>query len=111
MRDTSRLDSSLLRLERQKVYANSFLKKMTKNIKSDITSAVTLFNESSPYSCTNLSASKVAYLARELAFEGGMTTEMQSVPGKISYDGKLAKYEVDNEKFFEQFLSIYYEKM
>ena len=111
LRDTSRLDSSLLRLERQKVYANSFLKKMTKNIKSDITSAVTLFNESSPYSCTNLSASKVAYLARELAFEGGMTTEMQSVPGKISYDGKLAKYEVDNEKFFEQFLSIYYEKM
>lgn len=110
-RDKSQIDSSLKRLERQKVYARGFLSTMTASIKQDITSAVSVFNESAPYSCTNLNAAKVSYLAKEVAFGGGMSTEMVSIPGEISYDGELARYAIDEKAFFEQFLSVYYEKM
>lgn len=110
-RDKSQVDSSLKRLERQKVYAKSFLSTMTASIKKDITSAVGVFNESAPYSCTNLNAAKVSYLAKEVAFGGGMETVMESIPGKISYDGELARYDIDQKAFFEQFLSVYYERV
>ncbi len=110
-RDQVKIDASLLRLERQKVYAKSFMNTMMKSIKSDVTSAVRVFNESSPYSCTNLNASRVSYLATELAFGGSMDTELITVQGKMTYNEStgLAEYNIDQEKFFEQFLSVYYE--
>ncbi len=110
-RDKSKVESSLQRLERQKVYARGFLTTMSSTLKKDITKAVSLFNESAPYSITNLNAAKVTYLAKEFAFGGGMSAEMASVPGTMSYDGELARYTVDEKAFFEQFLSVYYEKM
>lgn len=110
-RNHNLIDSSLKRLDRQKIYANSFLNKMMTNIKEDLTSAVSIFNDSSPYSCTNLNAAKVTYLATEMATGGGLSQEMMTVPGKISYDNNLARYDIDEEKFFEMFLSVYYEKL
>ena len=111
VRDQEKLDASLLRLERQKVYAKSFMNTMMQSIKSDVTSAVRVFNESAPYSCTNLNASRVSYLAAELAFGGSMNTELITVQGKMTYNEStgLAEYNIDQEKFFEQFLSVYYE--
>lgn len=110
-RDKSSYDSSLKRLERQKVYARGFISTMLSMIKRDITSAVSVFNDSAPYSCTNLNAAKVAYLAKEFAFGGAMDTDMVSVPGKMGNDGKYAEYKIDEKAFFELFLSVYYEKM
>lgn len=111
VRDQVKVDASLLRLERQKVYAKSFMNTMMQSIKRDVTSAVRVFNESAPYSCTNLNASRVSYLAAELAFGGSMDTEIITVQGKMTYNDStgLAEYNIDQEKFFEQFLSVYYE--
>ena len=111
LRDKSDIQSSMKRLERQKVYANSFMSTMAKKIKSDLTSAVSVYNESAPYSCTNLNAAKVTYLASEFAFGGGMSTEILTVPGELTYDNQYARFNIDEEKFFEQFLSVYYERM
>lgn len=110
-RDKSNIQSSLDRLERQKVYAKSFLSTLQSSLKRNPTSAVTLFNESSPYSCTNLTAAKVAYLAKELMFGGGMTPEILTVQGDMSYDGEHAVYTVNEKEFFKQFLQVYYEKV
>ena len=84
---------------------------MLSSIKSNITSSVSIFNDSAPYSCTNLNAAKVAYLAKEFAFGGGMDTEMLTVPGKMGNDGEHAEYKIDDTAFFEQFLSVYYERV
>ena len=111
LRDKSGVDSSMKRLERQKIYAKGFLSTMTKKLKGDITSAITVYNESSPYSCTNLNAAKVTYLAAEFMFGGGMDTELLTMPGELSYDNQYARFNIDEEKFFEQFLSVYYERM
>lgn len=112
-RDKVNVDAAMKRLERQKVYASSFMGKMINNIKQNPASAVSIFNGAAPYSCTNLNASRVSYLATELAFGGSMSTQIISVPGEVSYDEatKLARYDIDEGGFFEQFLSVYYEKM
>ena len=110
-RDKSKLDSSMQRLERQRIYAKSFLTKMQSSLKNNPTSALTLFNDSSPYSCTSLTAAKVTYLARELMFGGSMKTDIITVAGNMTYNGELAEYVIDENAFFEQFLSVYYEKV
>lgn len=106
-----RVDANMLRLERQKVYAKGFLSQMLSSIKHDLSSAVRIFNDSAPYSCTNLNAARVTYLASELAFGSKPKTEMQTVPGEMAYDGGVPRFNVNEEQFFEQFLSVYYEKM
>ena len=112
-RDKERVDSSMMRLDRQKIYAKSFMAKMMSSIKKNPATAVSVFNDSAPYSVTNMTAAKVSYLASELALGGSMETDMMTVPGKISLDKEtqLARYDIDNTQFFEQFLSIYYEKV
>ena len=111
LRDKSRVDSSLLRLERQKVYTKGFISTMMDSLKKDITSAVRVFNESAPYSVTNLSASKVSYLATELVTGSKLDTEMKTIPGKMTMDGEWARYDIDENAFFEQFLSVFYDPM
>ena len=111
LRDKSSIDSSLKRLERQKVYARGFMAKMMSSIKKDVTSAVRVFNESAPYSCTNMTAAKVSYLASEVALGGSMATDMMTVPGTMSYENELARYDIAEKEFFEQFLSVYYERV
>lgn len=108
LRDKTSVESSMKRLDRQKIYAKSFLSTMSKKIKSNIFSAVSIFNESSPYSCSNLDASRVTYLSTEFS---GMSYDIKDVPGQLTYDNKYARYNIDDEKFFELFLSVYYEKM
>ncbi len=113
LRDKVSVDASMKRLERQKVYATNFMGKMMTEIKKNPGSAVSVFNGTAPYSCTNLNASRVSYLATELAFGGSMSTQILTVPGQVSYDeaSKLARFDIDEGQFFEQFLSVYYEKV
>ena len=85
--------------------------KMMSSIKKDVTSAVRVFNESAPYSCTNMTAAKVSYLASEVALGGSMATDMMTVPGTMSYENELARYDIAEKEFFEQFLSVYYERV
>ena len=40
-----------------------------------------------------------------------MDTELLTMPGELSYDNQYARFNIDEGKFFEQFLSIYYERM
>jgi hypothetical protein len=84
---------------------------MMSSIKQDITSAVRVFNDSAPYSVTNLNASKVSFLATELVTGGSLDTEMKTIPGKMRLDNGLARYDIDEDAFFEQFLNTFYEPM
>ena len=84
---------------------------MMGSIKKDITSSVRVFNESAPYSVTNLDASKVLFLATELVTGGSLDTEMKTIPGKMRLDEGLARYDIDEDAFFRQFLSVFYEPM
>ncbi len=110
-RDTSAVTSNLSRNERQQVYVKSFMDKLVSQTKADITTPVTLFNASAPYSCTDLDASSIAFLAKEVVTGSGISFEIVNVPGEMKMGEKYAEYYIDEEQFYEQFLSIFYNEV
>lgn len=110
VKDTA--EANNIRMERQKVYTQAFMSKVMGEVKSNPQIAVDLFNDSAPYSCTDIDASKVAYLAKEVALGGSLKTEIITVPGKTTLNAnEQAEFTIDEKAFFEQFLSVFYEKM
>lgn len=104
-------DANLKRNERQKVYLSSFLKEFIKQTKADIGTPMRLFDASKPYSCTNLNANRITYLATEFIMNRDIKIEMSSVPVTYKLVGKNAENYVKEEEFYELFLKIFYDKM
>ncbi len=101
-------DANTLRMQRQQVYATQFMNKVISATKENITAPVDLFNASSPYTCTNLNPSRVLYLAESIVMSDGMSVEMSTVPGESKMGKEYAEFYVDESKFYEQFLSVFY---
>lgn len=107
-----RADANMLRMQRQQVYARSFMNTVMSSVRKNPSVAVDLFNESAPYSCTNLNAAKVMYLAQDIVLHGSLSAEIVTVPGKTTLNAnEQAEFNISEKEFFEQFLSVYYEKM
>lgn len=110
-RDTERLDASLLRLERQKLYASSFMSKLLGVTKKDVFAPVNLFNNSADYSCTNIDVSRIAALAKDVVLGDGMEFTMLTVPGEMTMGAEYAEYNIKPDEFYELFLNVYYNEI
>jgi LCP family protein required for cell wall assembly len=108
VRDEVSVDANNGRMERQQVYINSFISTVLAQTKADISTPVDLFNAAASYSCTNLNASKISYLAFNAVSNGGMSYEMLSVPGEVKMGESYAEFYPDETGLFEMFLSVYY---
>lgn len=104
-------DANLKRNERQKVYLSSFIKEFIKQTKADIGTPVRLFNASKPYSCTNLNANRITYLATEFIMNRNIKIDMKSVPVTVKQVENSAENYVKEEEFYDLFINIFYEKM
>lgn len=104
-------DANTLRMQRQQVYVQQFMDKVISATKKQITTPVDLFNASSPYTCTNLNPSKILYLAQSVVLSDGMSVEMSTVPGEAKMGETYAEYYVDEGKFYEQFLNVFYNQV
>lgn len=102
-------DANNYRMARQRVYIEAFISKVLSQTKADISTPLDLFNASGEYSCTNLNASKVCYLAARAISNGGMSFDTLSVPGESKLNGEYAEFYVDETKFYEMFLSVFYQ--
>ena len=100
-----------MRMQRQKVYIQSFMNTVLQQTKKDLTTPLDLFNASAPYSCTNLNPSKVTYLAQQAVLGGVNGIDMLSVPGQVKMGSKYAEFNVSEAEFYQMFLSIYYTKI
>lgn len=107
-RDTSVLDSNNSRMERQRVYIESFFKTLATGTKENLMLPVDLFNAASPYTVTNIDIPKVTYLASNILEKDFSEIEMQNVPGEVIQGEVYAEYHLDQEKFFEMFLNVFY---
>lgn len=74
-----------MRMQRQKVYIQSFMNTVLQQTKEDLTTPIDLFNASAPYSCTNLNPSKVSYLAQQAVLGGMNGIDMVSVPVRLQW--------------------------
>lgn len=107
-RDISKVSSNTNRMARQKAYINAFVDKAASMTKEKITTPITLYNQADPYMVTDISASKVSYLAVDLLNKGVTNTEIQRVPGKDKMGKEYAEYYVNNDKFFKMIVDNFY---
>ncbi|MCH5296092.1 MAG: LCP family protein [Ruminococcus sp.] len=103
------VDANTYRMARQQVYLQSFISQVLNQTKTDFSTPLNLFNVAGEYSCTNINASKVCYLAATAITNGSMSYDMLNVPGEAKQNGNYAEYYVDETKFYEMFLSVFYQ--
>lgn len=103
------VDANTYRMARQQVYLQSFISQVLNQTKAYFSTPLDLFNAAGDYSCTNLNASKVCYLAATAITNGSMSYDMLSVPGEAKQNGNYAEFYVDETKFYEMFLSVFYQ--
>ncbi len=103
-------DANSLRMKRQQIYLTSFINKVIEQTKKDFSTPLNLFNLSSDYTCTNLNASKVCYLAEIAVTGGGLSIDMTTVPGEVKMGETYAEFYVNEDAFYELFLDVFYTK-
>jgi len=103
------IEGNSLRMKRQREYIQAFAQKVIQQTKEDIQTPITLFNTASPYICTNLDASKITYLAIN-GLKGNLSKEFEikTLDGELKQGETYVEYYLDEEKFFETFLEVFY---
>ncbi len=110
-RDTEQLASNNDRMERQKQYISNFFNKALTATANNLQVPLDLFNAVAADSVTNLSPSKITFLATTLVqHRRGIT--FHTAPGTVveGADGK-AEYIVDNEALYELILKLFFTKV
>lgn len=102
-------DANNMRMQRQKLYLESFGSSLMSLTKSNITTPLDVYNTATPYVCTNIGASEVSYLAIN-AIQGNYdgNFEIVNIQGKVKAGKQYAEFTPDEEKLFELFLDVYY---
>ena len=98
-----------LRMERQKIYLTSFIKKTLALTKEDIKTPLRLYNSVSDYVVTDIDASMITYYT-SIFLKTGFSAEdnMVKIPGTTTASEQYAEYYVDNKALFELILDTYY---
>lgn len=108
-REYDPLDANMARMQRQQQYITSFARKTLQEVRSDLTLPLDLLNLVSENAVTNLSATKITYLATAVANSSFSTDDIQSIECTIK-EGKTgyAEYYPDETKLFEMVLKVFY---
>lgn len=108
-RDLDELGSNNDRMARQKQFMTAFLAQAWPSIKSDTSVIVDLYNGITGYSTTNLTTSKMTYLATTAisGLDSYKEVEFINVPGTVT-KGEYAEFNVDQDALMELMLDIFY---
>lgn len=110
-RNTELLDSNNLRMSRQRQYLQAFIQTAMEKMRRDITLPISIYQDLSDYSVTDLTASEVAYLA-PIALESGVSeNDMYSIAGEVVKGEEYAEFIPDEEELFELILDLFYDKV
>ena len=111
-REFEPIDANLKRMQRQQQYITSYIQKALQEMKSDLTLPLDLLNLISDNSVTNLSASKITYLATKVSGNSFSSDNIYSIDCKIK-EGETgyAEYYPDETKLFEMILKVFYKQI
>ena len=104
-------DAATYRLEKQKVYLRALCAKMLSQVKSSPGTAVSLFQEISPYMVTDISLSEVTYLADNL---GGYSfdDDIHSLKGETTVgDQGFEEFHYDEDALYDLMIQVFYEEV
>lgn len=111
-RDISLLDDNLRRMDCQRQYINAFAGQIIPAISNNFNIPMKLYQDSSKYTVTNIDVSMLTYLASSLALKhSGMELVTISGQYKDNPNDLFAEFELDQDKFFETILSLFYIKL
>lgn len=111
-REFEPIDANLKRMQRQQQYITSYIQKALQEMKSDLTLPLDLLGLVSDNSVTNLSASKITYLATKVSGSSFSSDNIYSIDCKIK-EGETgyAEYYPDETKLFEMILKVFYKQI
>ncbi len=112
VRNLSELDSNNARMDRQKQYITSFLSQVIPAAKKDISVVSSLYNTVKSHSVSNLTTSKVTYLATTALsnVESYKDIKFYSIQGTVQKGEKHAEFYVDQNALMELILEVFYTK-
>lgn len=109
-RDTDKLDSNQLRIQRQKQYITAFTKKLASETSKDPFSILTLYKQIQKYVVTDLNTAQMQTLFDKFAKSGLGDENFHMVPGKLT-EGKIyAEFHADEKGLKEMVLDLFYTK-
>lgn len=111
-RDLDELDSNNDRMARQKQFMTAFLSQIWDSAKTKPSVITDLYSTISSNSTTNLTPSKMTYLASTAISSLGSYTEIEfiNVPGQVT-KGEYAEFIVDQDGLMEVMLDLFYIKV
>lgn len=108
-REYGPVDANNARMQRQQQYITAFAQKAIQEVRSDIMLPVDLFNLVSENAVTNLSTTKLAYLATAATRSSFSSDSILNVEGTVrSGDSGYSEYYPDETKLFEMILKVFY---
>lgn len=110
-RDTSRIDSSLGRLNRQKQYITNYFATAKEAVKNDMSLPLTIYQSLQGNMCTNITAEDIAYLAPELLKVSLNPDDMATIPGEATLPGELMEYITDTEQLKDLVINYFYKEV
>ena len=110
-RDTSKAESNLGRVERQKQYLTAYVKQLKEKIKEDVTFPVTLLGKIQKYLVTSLSVQEITYLADTLLGYEFSMENIISIPGETRMGEKYEEFYVDEEALKQIVIDVFYDKV
>ena len=109
-RDTSRYETALERLERQRQFVKELAKTLLERVKGNPSVAVDIFNTLQEYSNTNLGAAEFSYLASLVAASDTTELELTKLEGTAVHnsDNPWEQYLVDEASAYQVVLDTFY---
>lgn len=110
-RDTDVFGSADMRLERQKMYLNSFIEAAKEAVHKDISVAIDLYQAVKPWMVTDVSLDEAAYLAPVLADYEFNRDDFYMLQGETVMGEQYEEFYLDEDAMFGMILDIFYEKV
>lgn len=107
------IDTNNNRMARQKQYMLAFIQKALQETRQNLMLPIDMYQlmKEDDNMVTNLSMSKVSYLATCLLNINFSEENIKTIPGEVVMGEKYAEYHVDDEVLYEIILDTFYEKV
>ena len=104
-RDTSKEQSAIVRMNRQKTFLDAFASKLAKEQKKDASTVTTLYEKMKAEMITNMSTDQFVDIAVAKR-SGGIKT----IPGETGHEGVYDVYRIDDSGLYKMVLELFYEE-
>lgn len=107
-RNKDKFDSATARLRREEQYISAFSSKLKASTNGDVSKIVDIYESIDDYIVTNID---FASLAEEISQYKYDSSRMYTVPGEMVMGEIYEEYYVDEKKFYNMIIDIFYQKV